>query len=164
MKKLILMRHAEAINATVELDDFHRPLSDYGTRQASGIKNDFIKMAITPQLVLVSNAVRTRKTAEILVAGIIEATNIQYMQNLYLCSYQELLNIITATDKNINELMVIAHNPSLYELTYHLASHDEMIEEFPTAGIAIFELDITDWQQISHQHHKISNFITPKNV
>ena len=163
MKKLILMRHAEAINATVELDDFYRPLSDYGTRQASSIKKDFIKMAINPQLVLVSNAVRTKKTAEILTSEIIEPANIQYLQNLYLCSHEELLNIITATDNNINELMVIAHNPSLYELTYHLAHNDEMIDEFPTSAIAIFDLDTTDWQQINHHHHKISNFITAKN-
>ncbi len=158
------MRHAEAINANLELDDFHRPLSYYGTRQVEAIKNDFIRVAITPQLVLVSNAVRTKRTAEILAAGIIEPANIQYLQNLYLCSYQELLNIITATDKKVNDLMVIAHNPSLYELTYHLANHDEMIEEFPTSAIAIFDFDIDNWQEISHQHHKISNFITPKNV
>jgi phosphohistidine phosphatase len=164
MKKLILMRHAEAINANLELDDFNRPLSDYGTRQVEAIKNDFIKTAINPQLVLVSNSVRTKRTAEILTAGIIEAAKIQYLQNLYLCAYEGLLKIIAGTDEHVNDLMIIAHNPSLHELAHHLVNHnDEMIDGFPTSSIAIFDLNINDWQQIMQTQPRLSNFITAKN-
>ncbi len=167
MKTLILMRHAEAVNDYREVDDFHRPLTNYGIKQANQCAAEFAKTGVKPELILVSNAVRTTQTATILTAAIPHINtqfNTQFLPNLYLCKATELLQIISETDNNISCLMVIAHNPSLHELSYDLTNDELLNHGFPTATIAIFAWNSDDWQNYALHDNNILHFIEAKPV
>lgn len=151
-KILILMRHAEAINATIEMEDFNRPLSKHGIAQATKQTRNF---NMQPELVVVSTALRTMQTFEIFNQAH-PTPKVQFLPNLYLCNMLELQRIIAETSNEITTLMVIAHNPSLHEFAYYLSAQpDDFIHDFPTSTIVAFNWHGNDWQNCIPYKHNI---------
>ena len=65
MKRLTLMRHAEARWKDAGLSDLERPLNRRGTAAAEAMARRLLELQLLPDLLLVSPAVRTRQTADI---------------------------------------------------------------------------------------------------
>lgn len=68
LKRLTLMRHADARWQDAGLSDLERPLNRRGTAAAEAMARRLLELALVPELLLVSPARRTQQTGEI-VAG-----------------------------------------------------------------------------------------------
>ena len=65
MKRLTLMRHADARWKDPGVSDFERPLNRRGTTAAEAMARRLLELELVPDLLLASPARRTQQTAEI---------------------------------------------------------------------------------------------------
>jgi len=66
VKRLTLMRHANAQWKDPQISDFDRPLNRRGISEAEAMSRRLIELKLIPTLVLTSSARRARQTAEII--------------------------------------------------------------------------------------------------
>jgi len=65
-------------------------------------------------------------------------------KRLYHSSPNELAEVASEVDNEVQSLMLVAHNPGMQQLVSTFAQD---YRDFPTAAIAIIELDIEEWFQ-----------------
>lgn len=148
MKRLTLMRHADARWKDVGLSDLERPLSRRGTNAAQAMARRLLILERVPDLVLVSPARRARQTAEILARELsLPAARLLREGGLYLAGAAELLRILQASGPRIAHLMVIAHNPGLSELVAHLAP-EEPDPTLATAAVCSMTFGCQAWTEV----------------
>ena len=172
MKRLYLLRHAKAVPADAESDDFDRELAVRGMHDAAGIARYLRKNEMRPDLILASPASRTKQTAE-LVQMEVEA-RIEYRDSLYLAEPGKILAIIQAAGPKTEALMVVGHNPGLEALAGLLAREpvrrkerarrDVLEEKFPTAALAVLDFEIGRWRDIAPAEGKLFDFVRPKDL
>jgi phosphohistidine phosphatase len=82
VRKLFLLRHAKSDWDDPGLDDIDRPLSKRGRQVARRMAGFIRERGIRPALVLVSTAVRTRATWD-MIEPVLEGTPAAYDETLY---------------------------------------------------------------------------------
>lgn len=143
MKKIILIRHAEAKNDSYTDQD--RTLSNDGKQQLTALNNNLQKITIEENSIAkVSTAKRTRQTFAAIQSFFLPQ-NTQYLDQLYLADRRVLLNEIQHTANEVNTLLVLAHNPGLSNLIYDLTGKEIHCE---TASLHILEVPTMDWMEI----------------
>lgn len=143
MRTLILMRHAKAARAHEAPSDEARALAGRGRRDAAAGGAALRQAGLTPELALVSTAVRTRETAEEALAG---AVPIRHEDALYHAPPESIWDAFAASDAA--SVIIIGHNPGMAELAALLLrqAHDgsklarEFSGHFPTAAFIAFEV------------------------
>src|SRR5512140_3350636 len=133
MKTLLLMRHAKSSWKEPEISDFDRPLNKRGKRTAPHMGELLLEKELVPQLILSSNAVRARQTAEYTAAACGFTGDITYLHSLYLAEPAAYLDALAQVPDAIERVMVIGHNPGLEGLLQILSGR---IEAMPTGTIA----------------------------
>ena len=161
MKKLFLLRHAKSSWNHPELDDFERPLNQRGRRDIPVMAGIIRKRKIVPDLVLSSPASRAAFTARTM-AQILRfpEDSFQYHNSIYEASASTLANIVRKIDSNIDNLLLVGHNPGLTLLANFLA--DKQVDNIPTCGLYGMELDISEWQEIVENSGRFLMFEYPK--
>jgi phosphohistidine phosphatase len=148
VKRLTLMRHANAQWKDPQLADFERPLSRRGQSEAEAMGRRFVELHLAPTVVVTSPARRARQTADIMVREVgLPARNLRTEESLYLAPSEEILRIIRSTGPRIPHLMIVGHNPGISELSNLLAplSH---AREITTAGMCSLSFDVHSWADI----------------
>jgi phosphohistidine phosphatase len=148
MDRLILVRHAKAEGDAPSGDDFDRPLAPRGRREAQAMGERLAAMGVRPDLVLVSTALRTRETWELLEAALPDA-EVRLMPGLYNAEAATLRRLVEVAGETAKVVMVVAHNPGLQELTVRLLREGESPaaylaraqRAFPPAAVSIFNFD-----------------------
>ncbi len=149
MKRLTLMRHADARWNDSGVSDFERPLNRRGTADAQGMARRLVEGALVPELILASPARRTQQTAEILARQMAAAPpRVLTEEALYLAGAPDMLKMAQATGPRIAHLMVIAHNPGISELV-RLLLPEEPSTELAAAGWCSISFDCGDWEDLS---------------
>ena len=116
MHELILMRHAEALPAAIDAEDFGRPLSDAGRVAAARAARKLAAGATIDRL-LYSPARRTSETASIVAAELaLRATLLEAVPELYLATPLRIREAVAQRHGGARTLLVVGHNPSLSEL------------------------------------------------
>lgn len=154
MKKLYLLRHAEADAGLPMGNDHTRILTAEGRNQARALRIFLDKNGGDPELALTSDAARTLETASIAAIG-----SVNKMPALYLASKEDLLTVIQSTDDSVSSLMIIAHNPSIAELAYSF--DDREIFSFRPCTLAIYNTTADSWALISPANTKLENIFSP---
>lgn len=153
--RLILFRHAKSSWDDALLDDHDRPLNERGTAAASAMGRWLSQQPFRPNLVLCSDAQRTKATLSLAqVAMGPPAPETEVDGALYLATPETILDAVRAAAKRKPEadtIMVIGHNPGLHALALTLidraaaggagASDLRSLEaKFPTAAMAVLDL------------------------
>ncbi len=126
-----------------------------------------------PDTVLVSPAVRAKETWEHAweeMKDRVDAPQVEFVPELYGADPGQLLEIIrTATvPANPKHLMLIGHNPGMHELALMLtgggdaAGRKALGDNLPTAGLAVFDFDVKDWDDVAYRHGRLALFVSPK--
>lgn len=144
MRTLILLRHAKAVRAHEASSDEARPLTDRGQRDAAAAGEAMAAAGLSPELALVSSAVRTRETAAYGLANFKLETRAE--EALYLAAPEGLWDAFLADDADC--VVLVGHNPGIGELCSMLIhqAHDgsklarDFSRDFPTAAWAAFEI------------------------
>lgn len=113
MKKLILMRHAEAQPIHLSSVDWDRPLALEGLQQLERIRNGIQQSAGDISLVLCSNARRTRQTFEAIRNILPGKCQYQFTDTLYKATAESIVQAVQDVENTHKSVLVIGHNPSL---------------------------------------------------
>lgn len=146
MKTLILIRHAKS-SWKHNVIDHERPLNNRGKSDSMLVSNYLADKALNPGSVLISDANRTKLTADQFIKMLqLKPEIIQYKNELYDFSGYDLISVIKSCDANINRLMIFGHNHAItaFVNTYG----DKYVENVPTCGVVIIEFDINDWSDL----------------
>jgi len=152
MKTLLLLRHAKSSWNNPGQSDHDRPLTPRGRRAAELVGLYLAQRDNPPTLALCSTARRTQATLEPLLQRL--DLPVESVRELYLADPDTLLAQLAQVDDRHDSVLVIGHNPGLHELALLLAAGGDgtararLREAFPTAALAVLELDIARWEQI----------------
>lgn len=142
--RLVLVRHAKAADAPVDVD---RPLTGSGARRAAAIGAWLAAAGLSPDRVLVSPARRTVQTWEQASGSLPAAPPPEVDERIYDNTVEGLLAAIRETPDGARVLVLVGHNPAVHELATVLvdgegdpAAGREVGAGFPTGGVAVFTL------------------------
>lgn len=170
MLDLFLMRHAKSSWDSQVDDDFSRPLNNRGIVAAQLMGNLFIEKSITPDLILCSDAVRTKQTLTIMIENGFNSPRIQYLHSLYHAGVETLYSAVQSSPVDMRSLMVIGHNPGLqmfaHELLNPLVSEEGTMfyTKFPTAAFAHIQFLEQNWSDIGPNSGALICYLTPKQL
>ncbi|MFF0297372.1 SixA phosphatase family protein [Kitasatospora sp. NPDC004614] len=173
-RRLVLVRHAQAERETAV--DQERRLDGPGRAEAFAAGRWLAGRGVAPDLARVSGARRTRETWECVAAALSRLPETVHEQGLYDLSVEihrrangigELVTLLRETSDDVDELVVVGHNPSLPELIGLLVgpaggalSQRVADSGFPTASVAVLEFD-GSWQDLGPGAARITGFWAP---
>lgn len=147
MKKLILIRHAKS-SWKHDVIDHERPLNERGINDAHLISNKLLNDKLRVDLVVCSDAVRTKTTAHIFTLNLgINQDIVEYDHDLYDFQGANLIKGIKNCDNSINNLMVFGHNHAITHFVNTYGS--EFIDNVPTSGVVIIKFEIDNWLDLN---------------
>jgi len=122
MKRLTLIRHANADWKDANVPDFDRPLNKRGLSEAEAIGKQLLEHEVLPDLLLASPARRTQQTAEIIAHKLdLPQRRVKAHEGLYLATIDDILALVRATGPKVQHLAIVGHNPGISEVAKHLA-------------------------------------------
>ena len=136
MKRVLLLRHAEASPAQGAQPDIERPLTARGRAEALTATQRIAAGGLHIDVLYVSPAVRTRETAMIVAAGLDAAGRVQVEPALYPGTPESLWATLQKTDEQVRCALLVGHNPSLSALARQ-CSASAPGSELPTAGLCL---------------------------
>lgn len=161
MKTLTLIRHAKSSWKDPTLRDFDRPLNKRGYRNAPFMGQLLNERGVNFDRVYSSPARRAIDTAKYICTEIDhDLDEIKKDPSLYHADADDLLDFIGALDDELNDVALVGHNPALTELTNLLSA--EPIDNVPTSGIVLFQVDIEHWRDLSKAKATLLGFEYPK--
>lgn len=163
LKSLILIRHAKSSWENFDVPDFERPLNDRGRKDAPTMAARMVKAGIKPDILLVSTAKRTRKTAGFFQdAWQLPNDQVRYLDQLYLASPGGFRQIIAELGAEFRTIAIISHNNGLTDFANQLT--DTRIDNIPTCGIFAVRAKISDWKEFDQAEKEFWFFDYPKKI
>ena len=145
MKTLLVLRHAKSSRNDPALDDHERPLNKRGQRDAPRIGELVREYGLIPDVVISSDAVRARLTAEAVAEAARYAGEILLDPHLYMACPADILSLLPMVRENAETVMIVGHNPGLEKLVEQLTGERH---DLPTATLAQIRLPIDQWREL----------------
>lgn len=162
MKTIILVRHAKSSWKNPSLDDFDRPLSKRGKRNAPFMGEKLKQRKIIPDLVLSSPAKRARKTAAAVARTLdYPKKKIMFFDKMYHASARYLFELLKGLGDDSETVMLFGHNPSFNDLADLLLKRNP-IDNIPTSGVCCISFAVNQWQKVEEGGGEIVFFDFPK--
>lgn len=162
MKTLLILRHGKA-QPDAPNGDHPRNLIDRGRRDASKMGKVIEQLVGVPDAFYSSDANRARQTAELAAETCGYTGEITLERAIYLAEASELLQIIRAFPDDSTSIVLTGHNTGMEDLVAWLAGADET-EHLPTAGLAVFEVDVDHWRETAPDRCRLLHFTSPKHL
>jgi len=159
MKKLILMRHADAQPADARTQDRDRPLSGRGMKQLDEVCPRLHHKMQGLDFVLCSNAKRTRQTLDGIRKILPTTAEIVFEDKIYQGSGHYILERIRRIDDGFKSVLIVGHNPGLQDFLHHCIGGREDI--FGTGSLSFFEIQKSFWMTINFQDILKKEIVTP---
>ncbi|MFE2843745.1 SixA phosphatase family protein [Streptomyces scopuliridis] len=165
-RRIVLLRHAKA--DWPDVSDHERPLADRGRADASVAGRRLAETGIPVDLALCSTSVRTRETWKLAVQELPQRPRTSYEERLYDATLGDLLALLNETPDEVNDLLLVGHNPGIHALADALsgAGEGDTIARmtrtgFPTAAFAVIVFD-GSWKSVEHGVGKLVDFWSPR--
>ncbi len=143
MKRLILMRHGEAVRPHAGIDDFDRSLDDEGRAESRRMGLALAEAGYVPDLALVSAARRTLETWAAAAAAFPDDVAVEQGRRFYAASAAALSIAVSEASDRAQTIMVVGHNPGIHQYAMHLSlqADGQPLARFPTGSAAVFAFD-----------------------
>src|SRR5215831_7809271 len=146
MKRLTLIRHAQAEAALADQSDFDRVLTRRGNKDAAEMARRLKQRRLHPDFLVLSPAARTRATADVFIQTLkIPVNSTDADDRLYAADAKEFMSVVRETDDAHKHLIVVAHNPGIAEFADRL-SEERRVSSMTTCTIVTMEIDIANWK------------------
>lgn len=164
MKTLTIIRHAKAESPEEFANDFDRPLSARGRKDAGHVAKFLTRLEPPIDWLISSPAVRTRQTMEQIAAELDLHESIAWQESIYLADVETLLHVLSETPQDMEHVVLVGHNPGMEELVAGLCTGapPHLNLTMPTAALAHLHLEIFWWNQIRWGCGQIQLLVTPK--
>lgn len=154
MKRIVFLRHAKAVPGAPR-GDHDRDLAPRGVRDAGWAGCAIDAAGWQPDVALVSDARRTRRTFDLLADAVDAPPRLQLEPRLYDASPETILTAIADTAADVDCLLVIGHNPGIAEAARRLArngdalARDHLAQGYPTSSLAVIDLEVAAWPDVA---------------
>ncbi|MBC6404583.1 MAG: histidine phosphatase family protein [Rhodospirillales bacterium] len=171
-RQLLLLRHAKSSWSKTGLQDHDRPLSRRGQQAAPEMGRYLARSNLRPDLVLCSTANRARTTWR-LVAKALGGPEVPVKEDraLYHAAPSELMEQVRNAPDEARRIVLVGHNPGMESLAQHLAGdrsdEDKLMQlqdKYPTAGLALFQVDAPSWAGVIAKNCTLIDFVTPREL
>jgi phosphohistidine phosphatase len=161
-KYLYLIRHAKSSWDDPSLDDFHRPLSSRGERDAPDMGNRLARRNVIPDLMLSSPATRALTTCQIIADKLdYPREAIEKDEDIYMGSSSDLLEVVHQIEDTWRTVLLFGHNPGFTDFANKL--NGTSLDNIPTCGIVLCKFNVDRWEEIRYGSGKKVFFDFPKN-
>lgn len=124
-RTVVVIRHAHAGDGEMNLlADHARALDGRGRREATLAGKWLAESGPALDLVLVSDAVRTRQTWELIATELTDPPAPTMEPRIYNCGPDTLIDLLTHERARVPVVAVLGHNPAVSELAWFLSGHD----------------------------------------
>jgi phosphohistidine phosphatase len=160
---LTLLRHAKSSWQDPALTDMERPLNKRGRRDAVAMALRLQEHGATFKTIFSSPARRTRETiARMLLTLPSQEAHLTFDQGFYTFDCDGLLQAIRQLDDQVNDVMVVGHNPAMHDTLRWLTGAP--IATFPTCAAAQLTLDLPRWTNIRKGSAQLNWVLQPKSA
>jgi len=161
MLTLYLLRHAKSSWADESMRDFDRPLANRG-REACAIIGELIaEKGIDFDLVLVSTAVRTRETLDLIKQRAKFNGEVRYDERIYEATTSQLLEVISEMESDRESVLLVGHNPGIEDLLELLTRQHVRIT---TANFAKIDINVPTWSANLVSNGTLDWIIRPEDI
>jgi len=166
-KTLYVLRHATTQNHGAS-GDKSRHLAPTGIKEADALGQFMVKNKYLPSVALCSSAIRTRETLETLNAHL-NITDIRHLDILYSGSTGDYLYEIQQVHDDHDNILIVAHNPCIYELVILLAAQgdDAVLQKaslgYSPASLSVIECVCDKWEDIQPVINTLLNLVNPSD-
>lgn len=120
-RRLIVLRHAKSDWDTEAKGDHARPLDERGRRDAPRVARRLHELGWVPQVVVSSDAARTRETWARMKESIGGTPTVTFTNALYLMGIDEIREALRELPDDVETAMVIGHNPGWEDAVHDLS-------------------------------------------
>jgi phosphohistidine phosphatase len=125
------------------------------------------KHAVSPQLVICSSAARAQQTLRLVLPSLGEP-EVWVEVTLYAAAAETLLARIRALPDEVDEAMLVGHNPGLMDVLLLLAAPGKLRERaavnVPTGAFAELEADVGRWVEVTPGEARLTRFVVPRQL
>lgn len=164
-KRLILTRHAKSSWNDPLTPDHDRPLNERGKAAAADLGKWLFSRGYVPDVVLCSDALRTRETWSGIAPALPDTTLLELKPALYNAGPDVMLAVLRHA--KTDTVMMIAHNPGIADFAARLASRAPLNPEFsryPTGATLVLGFDIENWSDAEAGSGTVLDFIIPREI
>jgi len=160
MKRLLILRHAQAMGTAVGGTDKTRKLSPNGIADARALGALMAREGLQPDRVLCSAATRTRETLDSVMESL-EGAKTEYLDQLYNADFDILLSAIHDAPEDAQTVLLVAHNPGIHMLASRLAAEDgsaaveRLLMSYAPATLTVLECDVDAWGAVKPLENKV---------
>lgn len=161
-RTIVVMRHAKAEHGGPT--DFERALSERGVADAVAAGEWLAELGLSPDLALVSAALRTRETWEAVAEGASWSLAPTLDEGLYSAGPETVLDLLRALDAAVETVVVVGHNPTMAYLASMLDdgtgdtdAGNQLATGFPTNALAVFTY-AHPWSDLDSASARLSAF------
>ena len=162
MKKIFLFRHGKSNWTNNDLIDHERPLAKRGLRDVPVMSKIINEICPDIDLILCSSSRRTRETLNLTLPAFTQKPMLKILEELYLASSDRLLSILNDYIINNNNIILIGHNPGLYDFVNEV--DDTLLFLFPTSAVCHLLLHNNQKPKLEYKDFKIDTAIKPKDI
>lgn len=147
VRKLFLIRHAEAEPSSNASNDFERRLTASGLRNAYMVGQYLKQENIKPDAVLSSCATRAKLTAETIANQLgFDLEKIQHHEGIFEASVRELLGIVHQLYTEKSTVFLVGHNPAITFLADYLG--DAALADIKPGGVVQINFRLENWTML----------------
>jgi len=167
---LTTLRHAKSSWDDHGLDDFDRPLNDRGRKAARQLGRELKRRKVRFDHVIASPATRVRETVEELAKGYGKLPGVRFDSHIYEAGAERLLQLIRHIPETAHAPLLVGHNPGMQQIVLALTQDDgnglreRVVEKYPTAALAMIDLDVPRWDEVETHAGKIVELILPREL
>jgi phosphohistidine phosphatase len=168
MLRLMLLRHAKSSWDTGG-QDHDRPLNIRGKAAAPLMGRHMADHALIPDRVICSTARRTRDTFAALLPFFSNDLEVRFLRAVYEAE-DGYLPLVIGYGGDARSLLVVGHNPAIQSTALEIigsgnpALTSALGEKFPTAGLAVIDIDSPAWKDVRPHSGRIVAFFRPREL
>ncbi|MEX1365979.1 MAG: histidine phosphatase family protein [Nannocystaceae bacterium] len=161
-RRLIVLRHAKSDQYSDAPTDHDRPLNARGIRNAPLIGARLAELGWVPQVVVSSDALRTRQTWEHMHDALGGTPQVSFARALYLAGPTEVREALRGLPDEVGTAMVIGHNPGWEDVVFGLSG---VRVRMTTANAALLEVQAAGWAEaVGRGDWRLDAVLRPKEL
>ena len=148
MKELLILRHAKSSWADSSITDWQRPLNDRGLLDAPRVGDWLRDQSLLPDVIITSDAVRARTTAEAVAKAAGYAKEIVVEPSLYHAKPEDLFAVVNGIEDGAATVLIVGHNPGLEDFVEQLTGEHHGL---PSAALVHLRMTIDRWSDVDSE-------------
>jgi phosphohistidine phosphatase len=120
---------------------------------------------------IASPAVRVVETLDHFFEGYGQKIESSWDRRIYLASSVTLMDVLRDVPEHCESLLMVGHNPGLEDLILGLVPdeggdslRDDVEVKFPTASLAVMEIDVARWEDVAANKARLTSFTRPRDL